>query len=160
MRRIIRSINPAVPIGEDMTMSDQVSLEYMPVLLARSVMSFCGLLALCLGAIGLYSALAFAVRTRTREIGIRIALGARRQDVMGMIVRQGVRLTLVGIFIGSAAALLLTKLEASLLYGVRTTDPIIYGSVAVLLFLTAFAACILPARRAASIDPMEALRAE
>lgn len=160
IHRIVRSIDPAVPIGEDMSMSEQVSLEYMPVLLARSVMSYCGLLALCLGAIGLYSVLAFAVRTRTREISIRIALGARRQDVMRMIVRQGVRLTLAGIFVGLAAALLLTKLEASLVYGVRTTDPVVYGSVALLLFVCAFAACILPALRAASIDPMQALRSE
>jgi predicted permease len=160
IRRIIRSIDPAVPVGEDMAMSEQVSLVYMPVLLARSVMSYCGLLALCLGAMGLYSVLAFAVRTRTREIGIRIALGARRQDVMHMIVRQGLRLTLAGIFIGLPSALLLTKLEASLVYGVRITDPVIYGSVAVLLFVCAIVACILPALRAASINPMEALRNE
>ena len=100
-----------------MLMSEQVSLEYMPVLLARSVMSYCGLLAVCLGAIGLYSVLAFAVRTRTREIGIRMALGARREDVTQMILRQGLVLALVGIVFGVAAALLLTKLEASLLYG-------------------------------------------
>ena len=160
IRRIIQSIDPTVPIGEDMPMSAQVRLEYMPVLLARSVMSFCGLLSLGLGAIGLYSVLAFAVRTRTREIGIRMALGACRQDLLGMIMRQGISLAFVGVCIGLGAALLLTKLEASLLYGVRTMEPAIYGSVAVLLFLCALAACILPARRAAMIDPMEALRSE
>ena len=160
IRRIIRSIDSAVPIGEDMLMSEQVSLEYMPVLLARSVMSYCGLLAVCLGAIGLYSVLAFAVRTRTREIGIRMALGARREDVTQMILHQGMVLALVGIVCGVAAALLLTKLEASLLYGVRTTDPIVYASVAATLFLCSLGACVLPARRAASINPTEALRSE
>ncbi|HLJ76308.1 MAG TPA: ABC transporter permease [Acidobacteriaceae bacterium] len=160
IRRVIQSIDPAVPIGEDMPMSEQIGLEYMPVLLARSVMSWCGLLALCLGAIGLYSVLAFAVRSRTREIGIRMALGARREDVMRMIVRQGVRLTLAGVSLGVAAAVVLTRLEASLLYGVRATDPVIYGGVAVLLFVCALAACFLPARRAARINPMEALRSE
>ena len=143
-----------------MLMSEQVSLEYMPVLLARSVMSYCGLLAVCLGAIGLYSVLAFAVRTRTREIGIRMALGARREDVTQMILRQGMILALVGIVFGVAAALLLTKLEASLLYGVRTTDPIIYASVAATLLLCSLGACVLPAHRAASINPTEALRSE
>lgn len=160
IRRIIQSIDPAVPIGEDMPMSTQVRLEYMPVLLARSVMSYCGLLSLGLGAIGLYSVLAFAVRTRTREIGIRMALGACRDDVMGMIVREGLRLTLAGVCIGLAAALLLTKVEAGLLYGVRTTEPAIYAAAAVLLFICALTACILPARRAARIEPMEALRSE
>jgi predicted lysophospholipase L1 biosynthesis ABC-type transport system permease subunit len=160
IRRTIQSIDPGVPVGEDMPMAEQVSLEYMPVLLARSVMSYCGLLALCLGLIGLYSALAFAVQTRTREIGIRMALGARKQDVMRMIVRQGFRLALAGVCIGIASALILTRLEASLLYGVSTREPVIYGCVAVVVFVCAFAACILPARRAASIDPTVALRAE
>ena len=160
IRRIIRSVDPAVPLGEDMLMSEQVSLVYMPVLLARSVMTYCGLLAVCLGAIGLYSVLAFAVRTRTREIGIRMALGARREDVTHMILGQGMVLALVGIVVGVAAALLLTKLEASLLYGVRNTDPFIYASVVATLLLCALGACVVPAQRAASIDPTEALRSE
>lgn len=96
IRTIIRSVDAAVPIGEDMMMCEQVSLVYMPVLLARSVMSYCGLLTVCLGAIGLYSVLAFAVRTRNCEIGIRIALGARREDVTQMILREGMILAIVG----------------------------------------------------------------
>jgi putative ABC transport system permease protein len=160
IRRTIRSIDPAVPIGEDMLMSEQVDLEYMPVLLARSVMSYCGVLALCLGAIGIYSLLAFAVRARTREIGIRIAVGARKGDVIRMILRQGVRLTFMGVFIGLGAAVCLTRLEGSLLYGVRTTDPFIFAFVTIVLFVSALVASLLPARRAASIDPTMALRAE
>ena len=160
IRGVIRSIDAAVPIGEDMPMSEQVRLEYMPVHLARSVMSYCGSVAFCLGAMGLYSLLAFTVRTRTREIGIRMALGARREDVVRMIVRQGLQLTLAGVLTGLVAARLLTNIEASLLYGVRASDPVIYSAVAVLLFVTALAACILPARRAAAVDPMQALRWE
>jgi predicted permease len=160
IRRTIRSIDPAVPIGEDMLMSEQVDLEYMPVLLARSVMSYCGVLALCLGAIGIYSLLAFAVRARTREIGIRIAVGARKGDVIRMILRQGVRLTFMGVFIGLGAAVCLTRLEGSLLYGVRATDPFIFAFVTIVLFVSALVASLLPARRAASIDPTMALRAE
>jgi putative ABC transport system permease protein len=160
IRRIIYSLDPNVPIGEDMSMSEQISLVYMPVLLARSVMSFCGLLALCLSAMGLYSILAFAVRTRTREIGIRMALGARPEDVLRLIVGQGARLALLGIVTGSVAALVSTRLLASLLFGVKTTDPATYVSVTVLLFLVALAACYYPARRAMRVDPMQALRTE
>jgi ABC-type antimicrobial peptide transport system permease subunit len=132
----------------------------MPVLLARSVMSFCGLLALCLSAMGLYSILAFVVRTRTREIGIRMALGARPEDVLRLIVGQGVKLALLGVVTGSVAALISTRLLASLLFGVKTTDPATYISVTVVLFLVALAACYYPARRAMRVDPMQALRTE
>src|ERR1700677_2075928 len=119
----------------------------MPILLAQRVTSFCGLLARCLSAMGLYSILAFAVRTRTREIGIRIALGARREDVLRLVVGQGTKLALMGLVTGSVAALISTRLMASLLFGVKTTDPATYISATVLLFLVAFAACYYPARR-------------
>ncbi len=160
IRRLIQSLDPNVPIGEDMSMSEQVSLEYMPVLLASSVRSFCGVLAVCLSGMGLYSILAFAVRTRTREIGIRIALGASREDVLRLIVGQGTKLALIGLVTGSVAALIWTRMLASLLFGVKTTDPTTYLSATVLLFLIAFAACYYPARRAMHVDPMQALRAE
>jgi predicted permease len=160
VRRAIQSVDPNVPVGEDMPLSEQMSLEYMPILLAQSVMSFCGLLALCLSAMGLYSVLAFAVRMRNREIGIRMALGARRQDILRLIVGEGARLTLTGAAAGAVAALISTRLLAGLLYGVRTSDPSTYVGVTVLLLLVALAACCLPASRAASIDPMQALRDE
>jgi predicted permease len=160
IHRLIHSLDPNVPIGEDMPMSEQVSLEYMPVLLARSVISFCGVLALCLSAIGLYSVLAFAVRTRTREIGIHMALGARREDVFRLIIGQGTKLALMGVVTGSVAALISTRLLASLLFGVKATDPGTYIAVTVLLFLVAFVACYYPARRAMHVEPMQALRTE
>jgi len=160
IRHIVQSLDPNVPIGEDMPMSEQVNLEYMPILLAQRVTFFCGLLALCLSAMGLYSILAFAVRTRTREIGIRMALGARRQDVLRLVVGQGTKLALIGVATGTIAALLSMRLLASLLFGVKTTDPVTYVCVTALLFLVACAACYFPARRAASIDPMQALRTE
>lgn len=159
-RRVIQSIDQDIPIGEDMSMSEQIDLEYMPVLLASRVTLFCGLLALCLSAMGLYSVLAFAVQSRTREIGIRMALGAKRENVLRMIVGQGVRLAGAGVFIGIASALLLTRLAASLLFGVRSSDPTTYVSVAVILFVTALAACYVPAMKATHIDPMQALRTE
>jgi predicted permease len=160
IRRMIQSLDPNVPIGEEMSMSEQVELEYMPVLLARSITSYCGLLALGMSAMGLYSVLAFAVRTRTREIGIRMALGALPTDVLRLVVGQGTKLTLAGVVVGVVAALALTRLVASLLFGVKTTDPATYICVALLLFLVALAACYLPARRATRVDPMQALRTE
>ena len=160
IRRTIQSIDPNVPIGEEMSMSEQVDLEYMPVLLARTITSYCGLLALCMSAMGLYSILAFSVRTRTREIGVRMALGALPNDVLRLIVRQGTKLTLAGVVIGVVAALALTRFVASLLFGVKTSDPATYTSVALLLLLVALAACYLPARRASRVDPMKALRTE
>jgi predicted permease len=160
IRRMIQSLDPNVPIGEDMSMSEQVDLEYTPVLLARTITSYCGLLALGMSAMGLYSVLAFAVRIRTREIGIRMALGAIPKDVLRLVVGQGSRLALVGVAIGVAAALFLTRLLASLLFGVKTTDPATYICVALLLLLVAFAACYLPARKATRVDPMQALRRE
>lgn len=160
IRRMIQSLDPNVPIGEDMSMSEQVDLEYMPVLLARTITSYCGLLALGMSAMGLYSVLAFAVRIRTREIGIRMALGALPKDVLRLVVGQGSRLALVGVAIGVGAALVLTRLLASLLFGVKTTDPATYICVALLLLLVALAACYFPARRATRVDPMKALRTE
>ena len=160
IRRIVQSLDPNVPIGEDMPMSEQVNLEYMPVLLAQRVMSFCGLLALCLSAIGLYSILAFAVRARTREIGIRMALGARREDVLRLVVGQGTKLALIGVATGSIAALISTRLLASLLFGVNRADPVTYVCVSVLVLLVAPLACYLPAQRAMRVDPMQALRTE
>jgi predicted permease len=160
IRRVIQALDPNVPIGEDMPMSEQVNLEYMPVLLAQRVMSFCGLLALCLSAIGLYSILAFAVRARTREIGIRMALGARREDVLRLVVGQGTKLAFVGVAAGAIAALISTRLLASLLFGVNTTDPVTYICVTVLVVLVAPAACYFPARRAMCVDPVQALRTE
>jgi macrolide transport system ATP-binding/permease protein len=160
IRRLVQSLDPKVPIGEDMPMTEQVNLEYMPVLLAQRVMSFCGLLALCLSAIGLYSILAFAVRARTREIGIRMALGARREDVLRLVIGQGLRLAFLGVVAGAIAALMSTRLLASLLFGVNRSDPATYFCVAVLVFMVAPLACYLPAYRAMRVDPVQALRTE
>jgi predicted permease len=160
IRRVVQSVDPKVPIGEDMSMSEQLNLEYMPVLLTENVMCFCGLLAVCLSAMGLYSILAFAVRTRTRELGIRIALGACKEDVLRLVVGQGAKLALVGVVTGTIAALVSTRLLASLLFGVKKTDPVTYTCATLLLVLVALGACYLPARRATGVDPVQALRVD
>jgi ABC-type antimicrobial peptide transport system permease subunit len=160
IRRLIDTVDPNVPVGEDMALSEQVRLEYTPVLLAQNVLSFCGVLALLLSAMGLYSTIAFAVRTRTREIGIRMAVGARRGDVFRLVIGQGTRLTILGIVMGTMAGMIVTRLLAGLLFGVSTLDPATYASVTVLLGFVALSACCLPARRATQVDPVQSLRAE
>ena len=160
VRGVVQSVDPNVPIGEDMPLREQLRLEYMPVRLAQNVMSFCGALALCLSAMGLYSVLAFAVRVRIREFGIRMALGARRNDVLRLVLGQGTKVALIGVAAGAVAALLATRMLASLLFGVKATDPLTYLCVTLLLLLVALAACYLPARKATRVDPMQALRIE
>lgn len=160
VRSTITSVDPNVPIGEDMPLSEQVRLDYIPVLLAQNVMTFSGLLAMSLSTLGLYSVLAFTVRMRSREIGIRMALGARRQDVLGLFLLQGAKLAVAGVLGGVAFALIATRLLAGLLYGIETSDPAILIVAALLPFLIAMAACFLPAARAALISPMRVLRTE
>jgi putative ABC transport system permease protein len=118
------------------------------------------ILALVLAAVGLYGVLAYAVAQRTREIGIRIALGATRQAVARTVVGQGVMLAVSGIVVGLAGSFWATKLIAKMLYDVPRSDPISFAAGAVLLFATAMAACLVPIRRAAAVDPLIAMRAE
>ena len=121
--------------------------------------AFAGL-ALLLGAIGIYGVQSYAVRQRVREIGIRIALGAQRSDVFGLVVGQGLKLALIGICIGLAACFGLTRLMASQLYGLSATDPLTFAGMSIVLMLVALLACWIPARRAMRVDPMVALRHE
>jgi ABC-type antimicrobial peptide transport system permease subunit len=113
--------------------------------------------ALLLAAIGIYGVMAYSVTQRTQEIGIRMALGAQRSDVLGLVVRQGMMLAAIGVVAGLAGALGLTRVMASLLFNVRPDDPTTYLAISFLLTAVAFLACYLPARRAAKLDPMIAL---
>jgi predicted permease len=116
--------------------------------------------ALLLASVGIYGVLSYVVGQRTQEIGIRMALGAQRGDVLRVFLRDGARMTLIGVAAGGIAALALTRLMASILFEVKPTDPVTFGGVAVLLCAIALLASYIPARRAASVEPMQALRSE
>ena len=124
------------------------------------MLSLAGGMALLLGIVGLYGVIAYSVSQRTHELGIRMALGAQKRDVLKLILTQGMSLTLIGVGVGIAGAFALTHFLSSLLYGVKPDDPLTFAAVALLLILVAFFAGYIPARRAAKVDPMVALRYE
>jgi ABC-type antimicrobial peptide transport system permease subunit len=164
LKRAVLGVEPAIPIaggGADFQIMDQESARGLGAQrFNTSLLTVFALAALLLAAIGIYGLMAYAVTQRTREMGIRMALGARPRDVLALVVRQGMVLAGLGIALGIGGAFAATRLLASLLYGVAPTDLPTFMSVAVLLGVVAFLACWLPARRAARVDPTVALRAE
>jgi putative ABC transport system permease protein len=157
--REVQQLDSNLPMSAD-TLVEKMSLPLLPARIAASVLGGFGLLALALAAIGIYGVISYAVSTRTHEIGIRMALGAQKQDVLKLVLGQGLRLTFIGVGIGLSAALVLTRLMKSLLFGVSATDSTTFVIASMLLVGVALLACYLPARRAARVDPMVALRHE
>src|SRR5215472_1478925 len=160
VRQVIQSLDPTLPILELQTMDDYMTVPLFFARITGVLLGVFGALALALAMVGLYGVIAFSVVQRTREIGIRVALGANRRDVLLTVVGQGLKLTLIGAVIGVAAAFAVTRLIQSLLYGLSATDPATFAAATILLVAVAFMACYLPARSASRVDPMVALRYE
>ena len=163
VRQAVRDIDSKLPLTEIKTQIEQADETLAMERLFAKLLSLFGLLAQQLASVGLYGVLAWSVSQRTQEIGIRMALGAKRSTMLTMILRQGMTLTLVGVALGLIGAYVLTKyLESlnSMLFGIGPRDPLIFGMSAMLLTLVALVACFIPARRATKVDPMVALRYE
>ncbi|MGH7690730.1 MAG: FtsX-like permease family protein, partial [Gemmatimonadaceae bacterium] len=160
IRHAIKTVDPASPFPVIQPLTDIIDPQYRPWQLGTDMFGAFGLLALLLAAVGLYGVLAYAVVQRTRELGIRAALGAQRATLVRMVVKSGLTTAVVGAVIGVVAALGAGRFIASLLYQVSARDPLSLALAAVSLVIVAGIASCLPARRAARVDPMEALRAE
>jgi predicted permease len=156
----IRDTDSDIPVVDARTMDDLVTSSLSQPRFSLLLLGAFAMLALILAAIGIYSVLSYSVRRRVREIGIRLALGASLRHVLRMVVFEGMRPALLGLTIGAVAALALARLMSSLIFGVKATDPLTFVAVTVLLALVALFATVIPARRAARVDPMVALRYE
>jgi predicted permease len=160
VRRAVRQIDPREVIYGVQTMDEVLAGSFAARRVSMILLGIFAALALVLSCVGIYGVISYLVGQRTREIGVRMALGAQRSDVMRLVLGEGVKMALVGIAAGIATALELTRLMADELFGVTAQDPLTFGAVAVVLTLVALLACYLPARRAVRIDPMVALRYE
>ncbi|HWS87815.1 MAG TPA: ABC transporter permease [Pyrinomonadaceae bacterium] len=160
LAREARAIEPNVPVYDVKTMTERLSDSLARRRFAMTALGLFALVAMALAAVGIYGVMSYSVAQRTREIGVRVALGARRRDVLGLVLRRGMLLAALGIGAGLAGALPLARVLGSLLFGVSASDPVTYAAISLLLALAALLACYVPARRATKVDPMVALRYE
>jgi len=160
IREVVAQVNTNLPLFDVKTESEQIDRLLFQERLVARLSGFFALLALVLACVGLYGLLSYEVSRRTREIGIRMALGAHPGSVLKLVLRQGIVLAIVGAAVGIGVALGVTRYLSSMLYNVHPGDPVTMVSVAILLTLVAFAACYIPARRATRVDPLIALRYE
>jgi predicted permease len=160
VRREALALEPDLPVIELKTMREHLSLMLTPPKLAASLLAACGVLAILLANLGLYAVVAYSVARRTREIGVRIALGAHRSDVLWLVIREGMALVLVGVVVGFALTAAIARPLGSYLYGLGSLDPLTFTVVATILAATALVANFVPARRAVRVDPLQAIRCE
>jgi putative ABC transport system permease protein len=160
IRNAVSQVDKEQPISNIRTLDQRLSSSIAQQQFSTLLLGVFAAVALALAAVGIYGVLSYAVTQRAHEIGIRMALGAGQGDVLKLVVRHGMLLTLLGVAAGLAAALALTRLMTTLLFGVSATDPLTFGLIALLLLVVALLACWIPARRATKVDPMIALRVE
>ena len=160
IREALRAINPKVALYDVRAASDMLANSFGPRRLNLYLLALFAAVALVLAAIGLFGVMAYLVTQRTREIGVRLALGATRREVLQLIVGRGVTLAAAGALLGIVVALWLTRLMSGLLFSVSATDPATFAAVPLVLIGVALVACYIPARRAMRVDPVSALRAE
>ena len=160
IRREVQQMDPNLPVFDAKTMDEHMRLSLLPLRAGAWVAGSFALLALTLAGLGIYGVMAYTVSQRTREIGIRMALGATSENVLSLVIKQGMRLAGIGLGVGLAGSLALTRLMSNVLYGVSATDGVTFALVSALLAAVVLAACYVPARRAARVDPMIALRYE
>jgi putative ABC transport system permease protein len=159
-RNVIRSLDPQQPIGEVATMESLLSTSVARSRFSASLLTVFSFVALVMAAVGIYGVMSYSVLQRTHEIGVRMALGAGRFDVLKLVVKKGIVLGVIGVAAGLAASFALTRLVSSLLFEVTATDAATFTAVSVGLFLVTLIACYVPARRATRVDPLKALRYE
>ncbi|HKG21754.1 MAG TPA: FtsX-like permease family protein, partial [Blastocatellia bacterium] len=160
VREAVWGIDKDQPVSNVRTMKEVLSESIARQRFSMLLLGIFALLALVLAAVGIYGVMSYSAAQRTREIGIRMALGAQSRDVLRLAIGQGMRLALVGVAVGLIGALALTRLIESLLFGVSTTDPATFAVITILLVAVALLACYIPARRATRVDPLVALRYE
>ena len=160
VRKEVQALDPDQPIAQVKKMSDWVDSSVAAPRYRTTLLGLFAVLAMVLAATGIYGVMSYSVAQRTHEIGVRMALGARQFDVLKLVVRQGMILTLIGVVLGLAGAFALTRVMSTLLFGVTAKDPMTFAVVAALLIAVAFIACYVPARRATKVDPLVALRYE
>ncbi|MEK6407659.1 MAG: ABC transporter permease [Acidobacteriota bacterium] len=160
LRQQVQAVDPDLPVFGERTMEDVVAASLGQRRFAMQLVTAFGVVALLLAGVGIYGVMAYSVNQRTREIGIRLALGANTRDIMGWVLKHGMRLTLAGVSMGLVGAFALTRLLKGLLFSVAPTDPVSFAVLAALLSVVSLVACYIPARRATRVDPMVALRHE
>src|SRR5437867_593290 len=160
VRRQVEELDPNMPLSHTETLEEYMAVPLFAARATGILLSAFGALALLLALVGLYGAVSYSVSQRTREFGVRLALGAQRADLIRLVLREGLAVTVMGLGMGVIGALALTRVLASLLYGILPTDPLTFAVVSVLLLGVTLAANYVPARRATKVDPMVALRYE